>query len=136
MPTAPENIYCMEIKQASDIQPCHPSGPPGDRQSSVLDILQPEAHNDLPRQRREPLDDNESGRRTPSLSHQELTSIIFSLATLPQASNRSPEVRRFLARQPENIQSNYQQLEQAIITGFSDLRVCMQTGHCPDTKQT
>ncbi|KAL0194695.1 hypothetical protein M9458_008267, partial [Cirrhinus mrigala] len=32
----------------------------------------------------------------------------------------SPEVRRFLARQPGHIQSNYQQLRQAIIKEFSD----------------
>ncbi|KAL0182296.1 hypothetical protein M9458_021671, partial [Cirrhinus mrigala] len=32
----------------------------------------------------------------------------------------SPEVRRFLARQPGHIQSNYQQLKQAIIKEFSD----------------
>ncbi len=32
----------------------------------------------------------------------------------------SPEVRRFLARQPEHIQSDYQQLKQAIIKEFSD----------------
>ncbi|CAM4623406.1 unnamed protein product [Leuciscus chuanchicus] len=76
------------LLEASDIQPCHPPESPGNRQSNVLDILQPEADNDLPRQRREPLDDNKSGRLTPSLSHQELTSIIFSLAMLPQASYR------------------------------------------------
>ncbi len=33
----------------------------------------------------------------------------------------SPEVRRFLARQPGHIQSDYQQLKQAIIKEFSDL---------------
>lgn len=32
----------------------------------------------------------------------------------------SPEVRRFLARQPEHIQSDYQQLKQAIIKEFSE----------------
>ena len=32
----------------------------------------------------------------------------------------SPEVQRFLARQPENIKSNYQQLKQAIIKEFSE----------------
>lgn len=35
-------------------------------QSSVMDIPQPEAGNNLPWQRKEPLDDNESGRLTPT----------------------------------------------------------------------
>uniref|UniRef100_A0A671MCI4 Retrotransposon gag domain-containing protein n=1 Tax=Sinocyclocheilus anshuiensis TaxID=1608454 RepID=A0A671MCI4_9TELE len=50
------------------------------QQSTVMDILQPKAANDLQQQRKEQRDCNTSGHLTPSLDNQELTSIIFSLA--------------------------------------------------------
>ncbi len=45
-----------------------------------MDILQPKAANDLQWQRKEQRDCDTSGHLTPSLNHQELTSIIISLA--------------------------------------------------------
>ncbi len=50
------------------------------RQSTVMDILQPKVVTDLQWQRKEQRDCDTSGHLTPSLNHQELTSIIFSLA--------------------------------------------------------
>ncbi|XP_051982555.1 uncharacterized protein LOC127643739 [Xyrauchen texanus] len=47
-----------------------------------------------------------------SVNHQDRLHLIWITS--------SPELRRFLARQPENIQSNYQQLKQAIIREFSE----------------
>ncbi|KAF4117894.1 hypothetical protein G5714_002447 [Onychostoma macrolepis] len=46
-----------------------------------MDILQPKAANDLQWQRKEQQDCDTSGHLTPSLNHQELTSIISSLAS-------------------------------------------------------
>ncbi|ROL55595.1 hypothetical protein DPX16_23612 [Anabarilius grahami] len=48
--------------------------------SSVMDILQPEAANDLQWQRKEQRDGDTSGHPVPSLSNEELTSFIISLA--------------------------------------------------------
>ncbi|KAI2647436.1 Dynein heavy chain-like protein [Labeo rohita] len=48
-------------------------------QSTVMDILQPKAANNLQWQRKEQQDCDTSGHLTPSLDNQELTSIIFSL---------------------------------------------------------
>ncbi|KAL0150775.1 hypothetical protein M9458_053933 [Cirrhinus mrigala] len=49
-------------------------------QSTVMDLLQPKAANDLQWQRKEQQDCDTCGHLTPSLDNQELTSIIFSLA--------------------------------------------------------
>ncbi|KAF4104962.1 hypothetical protein G5714_014293 [Onychostoma macrolepis] len=49
------------------------------RQSMVMDILQPKAANNLQWQRKEQRDCDTSGHLTPSLNHQEPTSIISSL---------------------------------------------------------
>ncbi|KAI2666734.1 Dihydroorotase [Labeo rohita] len=50
--------------------------------------------------------------------------LVLELCELPRLYllwiTSSPEVRRFLARQPGHIQSDYQQLRQAIIKEFSD----------------
>ncbi|ROJ46199.1 hypothetical protein DPX16_10924 [Anabarilius grahami] len=50
------------------------------RRSSVMDILQPEAVNDLQCQRKEQQDGDTSGHPKPSLSNEELTSFIISMA--------------------------------------------------------
>ncbi|ROJ66315.1 hypothetical protein DPX16_16578 [Anabarilius grahami] len=62
--------------------------------------------------------------------HGYLRDIDFHLQYLTSATHQDrlfllwitsgPEVRRFLARQPENIQSDYRQLKQAIVKEFSD----------------
>ncbi|KAI2656018.1 High-affinity glucose transporter ght5 [Labeo rohita] len=49
-------------------------------QSTVMDILQPKAANNLQWQRKEQRDCDTRGHLTPSLDNQELTCIIFSLA--------------------------------------------------------
>ncbi|KAF4115199.1 hypothetical protein G5714_002688 [Onychostoma macrolepis] len=71
-------IQCASVSQTFYRHPAQPAHQDHlkTRQSTVMDILQPKAANDLQWQRKEQRDCDTSGHLTPSLNHQEPTSII------------------------------------------------------------
>ncbi|KAF4114472.1 hypothetical protein G5714_004695 [Onychostoma macrolepis] len=79
--SAPLARVCASVSQTFHRHPARPAHQDHRKtwQSTVMDILQPKAANNLQWQRKEQRDCDTSGHLTPSLNHQELTSIISSL---------------------------------------------------------
>ncbi|KAI2646747.1 Octanoyltransferase [Labeo rohita] len=82
-------------------------------QSTVMDILQPKAANNLQWQRKEQRDCDTSGHLTPSLDNRELTSIIFSLVhTLKGLRQEVNELKLQVTESQRELTPSQQEKEQ------------------------